>query len=91
MASFSTIPEQTPLLDDEARPKQRKFAATTVAVLEGHRPQVPAPYTPPKNKTTNRLLWPGLSDISLHHVLSLAAHATPHAWRHPFYLAAVRH
>mmetsp|Transcript_6416 Transcript_6416/g.18028 ORF Transcript_6416/g.18028 Transcript_6416/m.18028 type:complete len:234 (-) Transcript_6416:241-942(-) len=32
MASFSTIPEQTPLLD-EARPKQRKFAATTVAVL----------------------------------------------------------
>ena len=32
MASFSTIPEQQPLLD-EARPKQRKFAATTVAVL----------------------------------------------------------
>ena len=32
MASFSTIPEQTPLLD-EARPKQRKFVATTVAVL----------------------------------------------------------
>jgi hypothetical protein len=33
MASFSTIPEQQPLLDDDARPKQRKFAATTVAVL----------------------------------------------------------
>ena len=32
MASFSTIPEETPLLDAE-RPKQRKFAATTVAVL----------------------------------------------------------
>ena len=58
MASFSTIPEQTPLLD-EARPKQRKFAATTVAVLEGHRPQVPAPYTPPKNKTTKSLLCAG--------------------------------
>jgi len=32
MASFSTIPEQTPLLDG-SRPKQRKFAATTVAIL----------------------------------------------------------
>ena len=35
----------------------------------------------PKIQTTNRSSAPGLSDISLHHVLSRAAHATPHASR----------
>ena len=39
MASFSTIPEETPLLDAE-RPKQRKFAATTVAVLRRAETQI---------------------------------------------------
>ena len=67
MASFSTIPEQQPLLD-EARPKQRKFAATTVAVLRGAETQIyfrgasptgPAPYTHPKNQTTKSLLCAG--------------------------------
>ena len=39
MASFSTIPEETPLLDAN-RPKQRKFAATTVAVLRRAETQI---------------------------------------------------
>ena len=47
----------------------------------GASPTNPGTVFSPKIQTTNRSSAPGLSDISLHHVLPLAAHATPHASR----------